>query len=111
MALDTLLLKEHGVCGYLKDRIDHCCVHIPNITADIEYDIAQLGKIEKEAEKEKEEISQNWVGALFDGLGIHLTGWIHSLIETVFTLLLVFLTIYLVYFCIRREITQNTSWT
>ncbi|XP_030334304.1 uncharacterized protein LOC115604890 [Strigops habroptila] len=111
MALDTLLLKEHGVCGYLKDRIDHCCVHIPNVTADIEYDIAQLGKIEEEADKEKEEISQNWVGALFDGLGIHLTGWIHSLIETVCTLLLVFLVIYLVYFCIRREITRNTSWT
>lgn len=29
MALDMLLLKEHGVCGYLKDRIDHCRIHIP----------------------------------------------------------------------------------
>lgn len=36
LALDLLLLKEHGVCGFLKGQVDHCCVHIPNVTADVE---------------------------------------------------------------------------
>ncbi|XP_053935940.1 uncharacterized protein LOC128853667 [Cuculus canorus] len=110
-ALDILLLKEHGVCGYLKDRVDHCCVHIPNVTMDIEYDISQLKRIEQEAEEERKEIGHNWIGELFNGLGIHLGGWLQSLLETICTLLLVFLVIYLVYLCIRQEITCNTSWT
>ena len=50
MALDMLLLKEHGVCGYLKDKLDHCCIHIPNVTQDVEHDLDLLGKIEKETE-------------------------------------------------------------
>lgn len=66
IALDMLLLKEHGVCGYLKDRVDHCCIHIPNVTTDIEHGISQLTKIEQEAEKEKKEIKQNWVGVLLE---------------------------------------------
>lgn len=35
MALDMLLLKEHGVCGYLNKKIDHCCIHIPNVTIEV----------------------------------------------------------------------------
>lgn len=42
LALDTLLLKEHGVCGFLKDHIDHCCIHISNVTIDVEHVIEQL---------------------------------------------------------------------
>ncbi|XP_053909259.1 uncharacterized protein LOC128850270 [Cuculus canorus] len=103
--------QEHGVCGYLKDRVDHCCVHIPNVTMDREYDISQLKRIEQEAEEERKEIGHNWIGELFNGLGIHLGGWLQSLLETICTLLLVFLVIYLVYLCIRQEITRNTSWT
>ena len=103
MALDILLIKEHGVCGYLKDRVDHCCVHIPNVTADIEHYISQLTKVEQEAEKEREYIEQSWVGALFNSLGLHLTGWIRSLIQTVITMLIVILMIYLMYLCIRKK--------
>ena len=51
MALDMLLLKEHGVCGYLKDRVDHCCIHIPNVTQGVEHDIELLRKIEEDTEQ------------------------------------------------------------
>ncbi|XP_050196620.1 uncharacterized protein LOC126653140 isoform X1 [Myiozetetes cayanensis] len=46
MALDLILLKQHGVCGYLHARDEHCCVHIPNVTHEIENDISQLEQIE-----------------------------------------------------------------
>lgn len=42
LALDMLLLKEHEVCGFLKEQTDHCCIHIPNVTTDVEHDISQL---------------------------------------------------------------------
>ncbi|XP_063258079.1 uncharacterized protein LOC134552888 [Prinia subflava] len=62
LALDMLLLKEHGVCGYLKGQIDHCCIHIPNVTADVEHDISQLKQIEHEAQKEQKDLATSWLG-------------------------------------------------
>ena len=62
MALDMLLLKEHGVCGYLKYKLDHCCNHIPNVTQDVEHDLDLLGKIEKETENQFEkDMSEDWL--------------------------------------------------
>uniref|UniRef100_A0A8C3E6Y0 Core shell protein Gag P30 domain-containing protein n=1 Tax=Corvus moneduloides TaxID=1196302 RepID=A0A8C3E6Y0_CORMO len=36
MALALLLGKEHGGCGYLKLDREHSCVHIPNVTEDLQ---------------------------------------------------------------------------
>ncbi|RMC19663.1 hypothetical protein DUI87_03226 [Hirundo rustica rustica] len=69
LALDMLLLKEHGVCGFLKGQIDHCCIHIPNVTADEEYDISQLKQIEHEAEEEEKHLTMSWLDKIFKGLG------------------------------------------
>lgn len=59
MALDTLLIKEHGVCGYLRDRIDHCSVYIPNGIVDVEYDIFQLAHVEQNLREKKHEAEQS----------------------------------------------------
>ncbi|XP_050842398.1 uncharacterized protein LOC127060980 [Serinus canaria] len=69
LALDLLLLKEHGVGGLLKGRVDHCCVHIPNVAADVEYDINQLKQIEHEAQEEQKDLTTSWLGKIFKGLG------------------------------------------
>ena len=69
MALDMLLLKQHGVCAYLKDSLDHCRIHIPNVTQDVEHDLDLLGKIEKETETIREDMSEDWLGKIFSGLG------------------------------------------
>ena len=47
LALDLLLVKEQGVCGYLKLDKEHCCIHIPNITDNLQ---EQLDKMRKLAE-------------------------------------------------------------
>jgi len=59
MALDMLLLKEHGVCGYLKDRMDHCCIHIRNVTQDVEHDLNLLEQIEKETQAIQQDTQDN----------------------------------------------------
>lgn len=110
LALDLLLLKEHGVCGFLKGQVDHCCVHIPNVTADVEYDINQLKQIEHEAQEEQKDLTTSWLGKIFKGLGWNVSSWIKSIIESVIILLIVFLAIWLVYSILKGEIQKKTSW-
>ena len=100
MALDMLLLKEHGVCGYLKNRVDDCCIHIPNVTQGVEHDQDLLGKIEEE--KVQEDMPEAWIDKIFSGLGWNLSSCIKSLIGTLFILLVVFLMIVLIYSCLKK---------
>lgn len=47
-ALEILLLIAHGLCAYLKDRIDRSCAHgIPSVTGDAERDLNFLEKVGK----------------------------------------------------------------
>ncbi|XP_059347666.1 uncharacterized protein LOC132086202 [Ammospiza nelsoni] len=110
LALDMLLLKEHGVCGFLKEQVDHCCVHIPNVTADVEYDINQLKQIDHEAQEEQKDLATSWLGKIFKGLGWNVSSWIKSIIESVIILLIVFLAIWLVFSILKGEIQKKTSW-
>nr|XP_013806805.1 PREDICTED: uncharacterized protein LOC106491697 [Apteryx mantelli mantelli] len=93
MALDMLLLKEHGVCGYLRDKIDHCCVHIPNVTAAVERDLSQLTQIEHATEEEREESTHNWVAALAKSFGLNISGWVASLIQWCIIIIIIMLAI------------------
>lgn len=111
MALDMMLLKEHGVCGYLSDKIDHCCIHIPNVTREVEKDIFQLQETQEKIKEIEKEAQQNWIGALFNSLGLHLSDWLSSLIQTIITIIIMFLVLYLMYCCIKAEIGRNRAWT
>uniref|UniRef100_A0A8B9T3C6 ribonuclease H n=1 Tax=Anas platyrhynchos TaxID=8839 RepID=A0A8B9T3C6_ANAPL len=108
LALDMLLLKEHGVCGYLKEKADHCCIHIPNVTADIERDISQIAQVESKIKEEQRDAEQNWLGATLEGLGLHLEGWLKSLLQTILLLVIVFIVIGLVYSCIKAKIARSS---
>ena len=103
MALDMLLLKEHGVCGYLKDTIDHCCIHIPNVTQDVEHDLDLLEKIEDNTQKLQQDMQESWIDKIFSGLGWNLGSWVKSLISTALVLLIIFSTIILIYYCLRKQ--------
>ncbi|KAL9871155.1 uncharacterized protein GJ701_016870 [Geothlypis trichas] len=107
MALDLLLLKEHGVCGYLSRNIDHCCVHIPNVTLEVEKDISQLAEVETKTEEIKREAQHNWIGAVFDSLGLHLSGWITSAIQYVLMFLVFLVTTWIVYRCLLGVIERE----
>ena len=80
MALDMLLLKEHGVCGYLKDRVDHCCIHIPSVTQDVEHDLNLLEQIEGDTQEIQQDMQENWLDKIFNGLGWNISSWVKSLI-------------------------------
>ena len=109
MALDMLLLKEHGVCGYLKDKLDHCCIHIPNVTQDVEHDLDLLRKIEEETETIQKDMSEDWFGKIFNKLGWNLSSWIQSIIKTLFLLLVVLLMSMLVYACLKKQFTNRIA--
>ena len=110
MALDMLLLKEHGVCEYLKGRRDHCCLHIPNVTQDVEHDLNLLKQIEKDTQEIQQDMQENWPDKIFNGLGWNISSWVKSLIGTGLLLLVVVLIILLIYYCLKKELTSRTAF-
>jgi len=108
MALDMLLLKEHGVCGYLRDKIDHCCVHIPIVTQDVEHDLDLLGQID--TQEIQHDMQENWLDKIFNGLGWNISSWVKSFISTGLLLLVVVLVVVLICYCLKRELTNRTAF-
>ncbi|RMB94895.1 hypothetical protein DUI87_28701 [Hirundo rustica rustica] len=111
MALDMLLLKEHGVCQYLKTKIDHCCIHIPNMTLEVEKDISQLETIEFKTRDIEKEAQHNWIGEIFESLGLSVSGWVLSVIQNVLLFAVLLLIIWLVYKCVLGVIERETRRT
>lgn len=107
LALDTLLLKEHGVCGFLKYHIDHCCIHIPNVTIDVEHDIEQLARVEQDAEQEEKDMTTSWLDKIFSGWNI--SNWVKSLLETIIILVIVGVLIWLTFIMLKSLILRKTT--
>ena len=72
--------------------------------------ISQIAHVKKEIGQEKQDAEQNWLGAIFEGLGLHLRGWVKSLLQTLFLLLIVFLMLWLMCICMRREMVRTIAW-
>lgn len=68
------------MCGFLKGQIDHCCIHIPNVTAGVEYETNPLKQIGNEAQEEQRDLTTSWSGKICKGLGWNVSSWIESLI-------------------------------
>ncbi|XP_050839626.1 uncharacterized protein LOC127060434 [Serinus canaria] len=111
MALDMLLLKEHGVCGYLNKRIDHCCIHIPNVTVEVEKDISQLEIVESGTKEIEKEAQHNWIGALLDSMGLQVSGWVSSMLQYVLLFIIVLIVAWIAYRCVLGIITKETRRT
>ncbi|XP_063257959.1 uncharacterized protein LOC134552841 [Prinia subflava] len=111
MALDMLLLKEHGVYQYLKTRIDHCCIHIPNMTIEVEKDISQLEIVESKTKDIEKEAQHNWIGEIFESLGLQVSGWVSSIIQYILLILILLLTVWLAYKCVLGVIEKETKHT
>lgn len=111
MTLDLLLLKEHGVCGYLQGKVDHCCVHIPNVTEKVEKDISQLEQIETKVHEVQKEAEHNWVGAIFSSLGIQVSGWISSIVQYVIMIVLIIVVCIIMCRCLLGMIAREGTHT
>ncbi|XP_051626518.1 uncharacterized protein LOC127462093 isoform X3 [Manacus candei] len=111
MALDLILLKEHGVCGYLHAKDEHCCVHIPNVTQEVEKDINQLEQIDENVHKLQKEAEHNWIGQLFSSLGLHVSGWISSVIQYGILIVIIVVIAITVYKCLLGMIVKEGQHT
>nr|XP_021152045.1 uncharacterized protein LOC110363534 [Columba livia] len=109
MALNIMLLKENGVCGYLKDRIDHCCINIPEVTSEVEKDISELTQTQVELQKERQDAEQSWIEALLNKFDLNLGGWEHPLLESVVVLAIVIVLLCLLYVGIKRKHSQTIA--
>ncbi|XP_039244338.1 uncharacterized protein LOC120324666 [Pipra filicauda] len=111
MALDLILLKEHGVCGYLHAKDEHCCVHIPNVTQEVEKDISQLEQIDENVHELQKEAEHNWIGQLFSSLGLHVSGWISSVIQYGILIVIIIVIAITVYKCLLGMIVKEGQHT
>ncbi|KAJ7415098.1 hypothetical protein WISP_79793 [Willisornis vidua] len=111
MALDMILLKEHGVCGYLHGRDEHCCVHIPNVTQEVENDISQLEQIEKKVDETRKEAEHNWVGEIFSSLGIQVSGWLSSIVQYGIMIIIIIIVALVMYKCLLGMIMRESQHT
>jgi len=48
-------------------------------------------------------LEENWLDKIFNGLGWNLSSWVKSLISTGLHLLIIFLLILLIYYCLKRN--------
>lgn len=90
-ALEILLLIAHGLCAYLKDRIDRSCAHgIPSVTGDAERDLNFLEKVGENTQKLPQDIQESWREKICKGLEWNLSSQITALTSTALAVLLIF---------------------
>lgn len=101
LTLDLLLLKEHGVCGYLNFQNDSCCIHIPNVTGGLN---EQLDKIKQAAQSSKElraELENLWLNKILHRLGFSLTSWLAGLLQSLIVIVVVIIVICITVTCLK----------
>ena len=54
-------------------------------------------------------LEENWLDKIFSGLGCNLSSWVKSLISTELHLLIAFLVILLIYYCLKKELTNKPA--
>ncbi|XP_067158591.1 uncharacterized protein [Apteryx mantelli] len=79
-ALDLLLARDHGLCGYIQEDPENCCIHIPNVMGPLKEQLERIKKVAATSRNIKENLETDWVKTMFGKLGISLSGWWSNLI-------------------------------
>lgn len=108
LALDLLLLHEHGVCGCLDLNNEICCIHMSNVTDNL---YKQLDKLKQVAESSRElrgMMEIGWLNKTLHRIGFSLTGWLANLIQTLITVVIIIIVLFCLS-CIKRLVLQATT--
>lgn len=106
LALDWVLVKEEGVCGYLKLDKEHCCIHIPNITDNLQEQLDKMRKVAEDSRAIRDAAEDNWLNKILQGLnGWSLKGWLATLLEGIICVVVIILGICIG--CAKRTIEKN----
>lgn len=110
LALDVLWLKEHGLCGFLKSDKELCCIHIPNVTGDLQEQLEKGREGAKESRAIRDTAEQNWFNKTLQGIGgWSLKGWLASLCKGIILLITLGIPIAISLGCIKRAI-EKSIW-
>ncbi|XP_072706694.1 uncharacterized protein [Ciconia boyciana] len=106
LALDLLLAKKRGLCGYLKLDREHCCVHIPNVTEDLNKQIDQIKEVAKGTRELRESAENNWINKILQGEW-SLTGWLASLVQSLIIIIIVIMIVVMLIGCMKQAIMRT----
>lgn len=110
LALDLLLLHEHGICGYLKLNNKKCCVHIPNVTKKLERQLGAIQRVAKSSQNLTEAMETGWLNKILHGLGFSLTGWLEGLLQNLIIFIIMIIIVSIMFGCLKSLTTrQNAS--
>ena len=90
LALDMILLKEQGVCGYLKanHEQEECCITIPNVSLPLQENLQKMKKIIKVTHELQDQMKDTWLGNIFGRIGRVFSGWIVNLLHTLIVIII-----------------------
>lgn len=107
LALDLLLAKEQGVCGYLKLDREHCCVHSPNVK-DHEKQFNKMWQVAEDSNAIQKASETNWFNKILQGIGRwSLRGWLDEILETMIIILVTVEISDLAIGCVPKMINYN----
>lgn len=107
LALDLLLLKEHGVCGYIGLKNDLCCIHIPNVTDDLNHQIDRIKHVAQSSRELRSNIESFWLNKILKNFGFSLTGWLAGLLQNVIVIVIIIIIICVAFSCLKQAVTQS----
>uniref|UniRef100_A0A8C3KBG7 Envelope protein n=1 Tax=Calidris pygmaea TaxID=425635 RepID=A0A8C3KBG7_9CHAR len=111
LVLDMILLKEQGVCGYLKanHEQEECCVTIPNVSLPLRENLQKMKKIAEATHELQDQIKNTWLGNIFAKIGWGFTGWITNLLQTFIVIIICIIVVCIAISCVKRIIVKSIS--
>ena len=108
LALHLLLVKEQGVCGYLKLDEEHCCIHIPNITDNLQEQLDKMRKLAEDSRAIRDAAENSWLNKILQELsGWSLKGWLAALLEGAIYVIIIVVITGIGIGCVKRTIEKN----
>lgn len=103
-----MLAKEQELCGYLKLDREYYCVHIPNITEDLQKQLNKMCQVAEDSKVIQKASEINWFNEILQGIGgWSLKGWLAGILETIIIIVVIIVIIGLAISCVHKIINPN----
>lgn len=104
-ALDFLWVKEQEACGYLKLEEDYSCIHIPNITADLQEQWDKMRNVPEGSKGIRDTAERNWLKKILQGLGgWSLKEWLATSLERIILVVMMIIMMGLYIGCVKKTL-------
>ncbi|GAB0209171.1 hypothetical protein GRJ2_003382800 [Grus japonensis] len=117
LALDILLLKENGICGWLNNTYpdETCCVSIPNVSVTLHEAMDEMRKIADQTRELREKMKPadwqwtGWISKVFGWFGLKMSGWVQNLIQYALMFIIMIVIVGIGLSCVKTMITRAVT--